>query len=96
MLVLCVFTHKYEQGLLLTFFCFSSGTIALDIVDAPGVSSWPMASMYYLTLASNATLSDCNPMQQVLLFLSWTQLNDNAANWANSNYYTALSNPVRR
>ncbi len=57
----------------------SSGSLSVDIVDGPGSGSWPLCYITFITVRQNSTLKSCKPLSELLLFLSWTQLNDQAS-----------------
>jgi hypothetical protein len=55
---------------------FGSSNFTIDIIDANGTDSWPMAYMNYLSLAQNVTTYDCTNIQELLSFVSWIYTND--------------------
>lgn len=55
---------------------FSEGNFSVDILDAGGLSAWPMAYMTYITLDQNVTTSDCTAVQELLNFVAWVHTND--------------------
>jgi hypothetical protein len=55
---------------------FESGNIIVDILDAPGTNSWPMAYFSYLAMAADLVTDDCTAMGELLDFISWIYTND--------------------
>ena len=55
---------------------YGSSNFTIDIVDAKGNASWPIAYMSYLSLKQNVTASDCTNIQELLAFVAWLQTND--------------------
>ena len=55
---------------------YGSSNFTIDIVDAKGNASWPIAYMSYLSLKQNVTASDCTNIQELLAFVAWIQTND--------------------
>jgi ABC-type phosphate transport system substrate-binding protein len=55
---------------------FGSSNFTIDIIDANGTDSWPMAYMNYLSVQQNLTTYDCTSFQELLGFVAWVQTND--------------------
>jgi ABC-type phosphate transport system substrate-binding protein len=55
---------------------FSTGNFSIDILDAAGNSSWPMAYMSYFVMLKNVSVYDCTNIQELLNFVAWVQFND--------------------
>jgi hypothetical protein len=45
---------------------YNAGNLTLDIVDAPGNESWPLAYMTFILLNQSITTSDCTNIQELL------------------------------
>lgn len=69
---------------------FDSGAQAADIFNGNGTASWPLAYLQYVVLNKNVSTLACSPMQNLLLFLSWTQMNDYAISLSNAQFFPAL------
>jgi hypothetical protein len=55
---------------------YSAGNLSVDISDAPGNDSWPLAFMTFILLNRSAMSLDCNNIEELIRFLAWTQVND--------------------
>jgi hypothetical protein len=55
----------------------NKGDSSIDIVDAPGNESYPLAYISYISLPKNLTGGgvDCSLVVELLSFFSWTQTN---------------------
>jgi hypothetical protein len=56
---------------------FNRGASSIDIVDAPGNESYPLAYISYISLPKNLSGDgvDCSLVVELLSFFSWTQTN---------------------
>ncbi|ELR25267.1 uncharacterized protein ACA1_290310 [Acanthamoeba castellanii str. Neff] len=73
-----------------------NGDLTVDILNANGSASWPLSYISFALIPQNITTPDCSNIQELLLFLSWTQLNAKASAVASSLGDTALINAYRR
>lgn len=55
---------------------FAGGNFSVDILDAAGNASWPMAYMTFFALLKNVSVFDCTDIQEMLNFVAWVQTND--------------------
>jgi hypothetical protein len=55
---------------------FNQSNFTIDIIDAPGNDSWPMAYMTYMSVQRNVTTYDCTSIFEILSFVSWVLTND--------------------
>lgn len=55
---------------------FNAGNFSIDIFDAGGATSWPMAYQTYVTLKQNSSTFDCTIIHELLNFVTWVQTND--------------------
>ncbi len=93
--------RKIYAPLVFTMFAylvtFCTGKLTIDLANnPPGNGSWPMSFLTFFLLSANQTRDDCSYLEELLRFVSWTQLNDNTALTANQLGYTPLSNPLRK
>ncbi len=47
----------------------------VDIIDAPGAESYPLAYISFISIPRNLTTPDCSLVTDLLTFFSWTQTN---------------------
>jgi hypothetical protein len=52
----------------------NAGTV-VDILDAPGTESYPLAYISFISIPNNLTSPDCSLVTDLLTFFSWTQTN---------------------
>ncbi len=52
--------------------------LGVNIFDSSSSNSWPLSYITYATIYQNITTDDCTAVQELLLFYSWTHLNDQA------------------
>ncbi len=74
----------------------STTDLSVNIVDAPGQSSWPISYASYVTLDRDINKTDCSVVEELLLWLSWTQLNDLAMQTVSNWGYISLTNGWKR
>jgi ABC-type phosphate transport system substrate-binding protein len=55
---------------------FDQSNFTIDIIDADGNASWPIAYMNYLSMQQNLTTFDCTNIFELLSFVAWVQTND--------------------
>jgi hypothetical protein len=55
---------------------YRAGNLSIDISDAPGNDSWPLATMSFVLLNHSITSQDCTNGEELIRFLAWTQIND--------------------
>jgi ABC-type phosphate transport system substrate-binding protein len=55
---------------------FSAGDLTIDIVDAPGNESWPLAYTTFIAINRSITALDCTNIEELMHFIAWTQIND--------------------
>jgi hypothetical protein len=48
----------------------------VDILDANGTNSWPMAYVTFLSMYNNGSFADCTNVKELLNFVSWIDTND--------------------
>nr|UMO80026.1 Serine/threonine protein kinase [Pandoravirus aubagnensis] len=57
---------------------FATGDLAVEIYDAPGNGSWPMAYVPLVALSNRFVQPDCTRIDELLKFLAWVHTNDGA------------------
>lgn len=67
---------------------FNDGNFTVEIYDANGTNSWPMAYMSYVSVNRNYQLFDCTNIQELVNFFAWI-LTNNA--YAFQSYSLSLS-----
>lgn len=55
---------------------YDNGEFTVDILDANGTNSWPMAYLTFLSMDFNGSYADCTNVQELLNFVSWIDTND--------------------
>lgn len=55
---------------------FNQKGFLIDIYDANGTASWPMAYLTYISVGRNVTMPDCTPIYELFSFFAWTLTND--------------------
>jgi ABC-type phosphate transport system substrate-binding protein len=55
---------------------FLAGSFQIDILDAPGNDSWPMAFLSYMIIPRATITYDCSNVESLLEFVAWIQSND--------------------
>jgi hypothetical protein len=55
---------------------FGQSNFTVDIYDADGTNSWPLALMSYVSLAHTVTAFDCSIINELLSFVAWIHTND--------------------
>jgi hypothetical protein len=55
---------------------YEDGNFGIDIYDAPGAESWPMAYLTFFAMRQNQTLDDCSTIGELLDFVAWIHTND--------------------
>jgi hypothetical protein len=55
---------------------YAAGRFGIDIFDAPGVGSWPMAYLTFFAMRQNQTTDDCSNVGELLDFVAWIHTND--------------------
>jgi phosphate transport system substrate-binding protein len=63
--------------------------LTVDLMDAPGAGSWPIATYTYYILHTT-TMTDCVKAQKILEYIQWTLTNPSAAAQANTLGYNTL------
>ncbi|ELR22246.1 protein kinase domain containing protein [Acanthamoeba castellanii str. Neff] len=58
---------------------FGQSNFTVDIYDAEGTNSWPLALMSYVSLNRDVTAVDCNVVRELLNFVAWIHTNDGAS-----------------
>jgi hypothetical protein len=58
---------------------YDNGEFTVDILDANGTNSWPMAYLTFLSMDFNGSYADCTNVQELLNFVSWIDTNDEYA-----------------
>jgi hypothetical protein len=58
---------------------YSQNNFTVDIYDANGTASWPMAYMTFFALGKNISSIDCTNTQELLQFIAWVHTNDEYA-----------------
>jgi ABC-type phosphate transport system substrate-binding protein len=58
---------------------FGQSNFTVDIYDAEGTNSWPLALMSYVSLNRDVTAVDCNVVRELLNFVAWIHTNDGYA-----------------
>ncbi len=69
----------------------SSTDLSVNIVNAPGPDSWPLSGISYITISRDINKTDCELIEELLMWISWSQLNDQAMLTANSFGHVPLS-----
>ncbi|WBR14733.1 Ser/thr kinase [Pandoravirus kuranda] len=57
---------------------FAAGDLAVEIYDAPGNESWPLAYVPLVALSNRFVQPDCTRIDELLKFLAWVHTNDGA------------------
>lgn len=76
---------------------FGQSNFTVDIYDAEGTNSWPLALMSYVSLNRDVTAVDCNVVRELLNFVAWIHTNDGYAPPSPSQllqYMTSTSNHI--
>lgn len=55
---------------------YEEGRFGIDIYDAPGPNSWPMAYLTFFAMQQNQTKDDCSNVDELLDFVAWIHTND--------------------
>jgi ABC-type phosphate transport system substrate-binding protein len=55
---------------------FGQSNFTVDIYDAEGTNSWPLALMSYVSLNRDVTAVNCNVVRELLNFVAWIHTND--------------------
>jgi hypothetical protein len=55
---------------------YEVGDFTVDILDANGTDSWPMAYLTFFAMDQNVSTADCTNVQELLNFVSWIHTND--------------------
>jgi hypothetical protein len=55
---------------------YNAGEFGVDIVDANGTASWPLAFISFFALSRNITAVDCTNVEELLNWLAWLLTND--------------------
>jgi phosphate transport system substrate-binding protein len=63
--------------------------LTVDLMDAPGDASWPIATYTYYILHTS-TMTDCVKAQKIVEYIQWTLTNPTAAAQANTLGYNTL------
>jgi hypothetical protein len=58
---------------------YAAGRFGIDIFDAPGAGSWPMAYLTFFAMRQNQTTDDCSNVGELLDFVAWIHTNDEYA-----------------
>lgn len=58
---------------------YEVGDFTVDILDANGTDSWPMAYLTFFAMDQNVSTADCTNVQELLNFVSWIHTNDEAS-----------------
>jgi hypothetical protein len=69
---------------------FGQSNFTVDIYDADGTNSWPLALMSYVSLARTVTAFDCNVVRELLNFVAWIHTNDGYSPPQSYDYYSLL------
>jgi phosphate transport system substrate-binding protein len=72
----------------------NSTTGRANIFNPPSTAAWPLSTIYFVSMRKDRTIPGkkvaCQYIEETLLFLSWTQLNDKAVAVTNSLNYVGL------
>ncbi|AQN68650.1 protein tyrosine kinase (PTK) family protein [Saudi moumouvirus] len=75
---------------------YASGNFALDIYDAPGNNSWPLAYMNYVVMSKRFYQLDCSRADIVLKFIAWVYTNTAVGKALTQNQYYPLDNTLKK
>lgn len=58
---------------------YEDGDFTVDILDANGTDSWPMAYLTFFAMDQNVSTADCTNVQELLNFVAWIHTNEEAS-----------------
>jgi hypothetical protein len=68
-----------------------TGRLETPLYNGPGNDSWPIPFITFLALKQNITAADCTPTKELLNFIAWTQINDQAISAVSDMGYMPLA-----
>jgi ABC-type phosphate transport system substrate-binding protein len=68
-----------------------TGRLETPLYNGPGNDSWPIPFITFLALKQNITAADCTPIKELLNFIAWTQINDQAISAVSGMGYMPLA-----
>jgi phosphate transport system substrate-binding protein len=69
--------------------------LTVDLMDAPGDGSWPIATYTYLILHTT-TMTDCVKAQKILEYIRWSLSTESAAKQATTLGYNVLPDAIQK
>ena len=69
--------------------------LTVDLMDAPGDSSWPISTYTYLILHTTS-MTDCTKAQKITEYIRWTLTDPSAAKQATSLGYNVLPDAIQK
>jgi hypothetical protein len=55
---------------------YAASNFTVDIYDAAGNQSWPLAYMTFFAISSSVEVFDCTNIEELINFLVWIHTND--------------------
>ncbi len=74
----------------------STSDLSVTIANGPSTHSWPLSYVSYVTIRRDINKTDCSVVQELLSWISWAQLNDQAMVVAQQYGYIPLTNGWKR
>nr|UDO47407.1 ser/thr kinase [Pandoravirus massiliensis] len=75
---------------------FAAGDLAVEIYDAPGNESWPLAYVPLVALSNRFVQPDCTRIDELLKFLAWVHTNDGATKAMTALRFAPLDSSLKK
>ncbi len=89
-------TDAVEQAMEDFKHSISPTDLSVNIVDGPGANSWPISMVSYITIFRDINKTDCTVIEELLTWISWVQLNDQAMMAASNTGHVPLTSGWKR